>query len=255
MKAIKIILGLLIAIIVVVAIVFGVVLNKLDGIVKDAIETAGSSSLQTAVKVNNVSIKLTEGKGDISGLTIANPAGFSNNSLLSLGAVGLKLDLQSVTENVKVIKDVYVNGVVLNAEQKNISDTNIQVLIDNLKKQAGTTKSSESSSSEQDVRLMIESLRIGDSEINLVTEKYGSRKLSLPGYTQQNIGNRAQGLTPEQIGQTIMSTLLSRAKKSVKNELKSIAKEKVDEKLDEEKDRLKDKLKDKAGDKLKNLFN
>jgi hypothetical protein len=254
MKAIKIILGILVVLAVILGIVFGVVLKNLDGLVKEAIETTGSDTLQTSVNVNDVKIQLTDGKGDISGLTIANPAGFSGNSILSVGGVGLQLDLPSLTENVKVIKDIYVKGITLNAEQKDITTTNIQALIDNIKKQSSGSSSS-SSNSGDDVRLMIESLRIGDSTINLSTEKYGSRTLTLPGYSQKNIGDKTKGLTPDQIGQTIMSTLLARTKNAVKDEIKSIAKEKVDEKLDEEKDRLKDKLKDKAGEKLKGLFN
>lgn len=264
MKAIKIIAGLVIAIIVIIGILLAVTLSNLNRIVEEVIETTGSSSLQTAVNVSGVDIKLTEGHGTINGLTIANPKGYSDANVLAIGSVGLQLDLESVAEEVKVIKDVFVDGVKLRAEQKNIKDTNIQTLIDNIQTGSGkaNTNSSDSTATGEDARLMIETLRFGESEITLETENYGSRVFTLPAYSQSNIGNKSQGLTPAEVGQVIMNSLLAKVKAAVKDELENIAKDKAKEKLDKEKDRLKDKLKDKVGDnvsegdidKIKGLF-
>ncbi len=257
MKVVKIILGLVAVLVIVVGgfLFFG--LSQINTIVKEAIEIVGTDTLKTSVKVNAVDIELLEGKGSLKGFSIANPKGFSGNNIVSVGDIGLQIDIESIPKDVKVIKEVYIDAIALRAEQKNITDTNIQALIDNLESSSsGSTESSSSSSSESaDVRLMIESFRIGDSSIALETEKFGGRTVKLPGYTQKNIGDKKNGLTPEQISQTIMDGLLARAKKAVKSELENLLKgeleAKAKEKLEEAKQKATDKLQEKLGDKIK----
>ncbi len=262
MKAIKIIAGLLIVLVIAVSGVLFFGLSKINGIVEEVIETVGSKTLQTAVSVNAVDIVLLEGRGNVKGFTVANPKGFSNNSVISVGDVGLQIDIGSITKDVKVIKEIYIDAIALRAEQKNITDTNIQALINNLKSSASsstaqaTTEKNESGGS--NVRLMIESLRIGDSSIALETENFGGRTVSLPGYTQKNIGDKTKGLTPEQISQVIMDSVLTRAKQAVKKELEGLlksalaakAKEKLDAKVEKVKQEATTKLQEKLGDKV-----
>ena len=262
MKAIKIIVGVLIVLIIAVSGVLFFGLSKINGIVEEVIENIGSKTLQTAVNVNAVDIVLLEGKGSVKGFTVANPKGFSNNNVISVGDVGLQIDIESITKDVKVIKEVYIDAIALRVEQKNITDTNIQALINNLKSSASSstaqTTSANNESGGSNVRLMIERLRIGDSSIDLETENFGGRTVSLPGYTQKNIGDKTKGLTPEQISQVIMDSVLTRAKQAVKKELKSLlksdlaakAKEKLDAKVEEVKQEATTKLQEKLGDKV-----
>jgi hypothetical protein len=271
MKAVKIILGLIVVIIIAVSGVLFFGLSKINGIVEEVIETVGSKTLQTAVNVSAVDIVLLEGKGSVKGFTVANPKGFSNNNVISVGDVGLQIDIESLTKNVKVIKEVYIDAIALRAEQKNLTDTNIQALIDNLKSSTGSSTAKTSNASKEaggpDVRLMIESLRVGDSSIALETERFGGRTVKLPGYTQKNIGDKTKGLTPDQISQVIMDSILTRAKQAVKKEVEALvkseitdkAKEKVDAEVERAKGQLQEKLGDKVNtgdiDKLKGLFN
>lgn len=262
MKAIKIIVGLIIVLIIAVSGVLFFGLSKINGIVEEVIETVGSKTLQTAVNVSAVDIVLLEGRGSVKGFTVANPKGFSNNSVISVGDVGLQIDIESITKDVKVIKEVYIDAIALRAEQKNITDTNIQALINNLKSSSSSSTVQNTSATKKsggpEVRLMIESLRIGDSSIALETENFGGRTVNLPGYTQKNIGDKAKGLTPEQISQVIMDSILTRAKQAVKKELEGLlkselaakAKEKLDAKVEEAKQEATTKLQEKLGDKV-----
>ena len=262
MKAIKIIVGILIVLVIAVSGVLFFGLTKINEIVEEAIETVGSDTLQAAVNVDAVDIILLEGRGSVKGFSIANPTGFSNNNIISVGDVGLQIDIGSITKDVKVIKEVYIDSIALRAEQKNITDTNIQALINNLKSSSNTSTtqatSADKKSADSDVRLMIESLRIGDSSIDLETEKFGGRTISLPGYTQNNIGDKTTGLTPEQISQAIMDSVLTRAKQSVKKELEGLlkgelaakAKEKLAAKVEEVRQEAAAKLQEKLGDKV-----
>ncbi|MEO0443716.1 MAG: hypothetical protein AAFZ92_08265 [Pseudomonadota bacterium] len=263
MKLLKIGLGLLLALLVILGIFVAIAFNNLNVIVEEMIETSGTETLKTAVNVAAVDIALIEGKGAINGIAVDNPGGYSNDKILTVGSVGVQLDVQSLTKDVIVIKEAYVDGVEFLAEHKNLTDTNIQALFDNLPKGKDTANTASSSpSSSADVRLMIESLRVGESKIKLATEQYGGRQFTLPSYVQTNIGNKATGLSPDQIAQAIMSSLLSRAKNAVKTQAKVIAKEALDKELDEQKrilknkatDKLKEKISPEDIDTLKSLF-
>jgi hypothetical protein len=66
--------------------------TNLNWFVKNAIEHYGSQATKTSVRVASVSIKPTEGKGAIEGLTVTNPKGFTSARALSLGSIMVKID-------------------------------------------------------------------------------------------------------------------------------------------------------------------
>lgn len=245
MKTLKIIIALLVLLALLAGGAIYYLVNNINRIVEGVIESEGSAALQTRVAVGGVDIQLLEGKGGINSLTIANPKGFSNNDLFTLGNAGIQLDTQTITKPVKVIKNIAIAGVVLRAEQKGISDTNLKTLLDNIneKTSPNAKQGNDNSQTKQDIRLMVESLQFGESKILLETEQYGGRTITLPAYSQSNIGDKQTGLTPEQLSEAIVSNMLRKAEKAVKRELREAAKDKVEEKL-------KDKLKEELGDKI-----
>ena len=263
MKAGRIIVSGLVAIVAIIAIAVVVVLGNLNSIVKTAIETVGTDTLKTNVSVAEVDIVLTEGKGAISGLNIANLPGFSGGNIVGIGGVGLQIDTASITSEVKVIKDVFLEGVELKVDHKGLVDTNVQALIDNLP--SGSSEPAPEPAAEPepgaDVLLAINSVRVGETKIALSSEKWGDRTVTLPGYTQTNIGSAEQGVTPGEVGTIVMKEMLSRAQKAVVKDLKKLAKSEVEDKL---KEKLKDELKNNEAlqdleqkidkDKLKSLF-
>jgi hypothetical protein len=251
MKIVKIIVVVLVLLAAVVAGVVFYGLNNLNGFVEEIIENTGSKLTQTAVGVGSVDIKLLEGSGAIYSLSIANPKGYSANSLFSAKSVALKLDIESLTKPVKVINKVSVGEISLRAEQKNLKDTNIQTLLDNLQS-ASAAKPSASNGGSQDVRIMIERLTFAETIIDLQTEKFGGKTLTLPSFSLTNIGDKKTGLTPEQAGQTIIKQLLSKVKDAVKAELTKMVKDEAKEQL---KEKLQETLQDQLStDKLKSLF-
>ncbi len=250
MKIVKISVSIVLVLLIVAAILFGFVFSQLNSLVETVIERAGTTITQTAVRVDAVDIALREGKGEITGLSIANPQGFSRSDLLQVGDVGLQLDVASLLTPVKVVEQVYINGVQLRAEQKKVTQTNIQALIENLSASLPATNAKSSAAtaekSEEDaIRLMIKQLAVGESRLLLETEKWGSRTLTLPAYQQADIGDPNTGLSPEQLGNVIVDTLLKRAKNALEVELRTLAKSEVDARLQEEKAKLQGKIDEK----------
>ncbi len=250
MKAVKIIIAIVVLIAVVVAGVVFYGLSQLNGFVEQVIETTGTELTQTNVGVGSVDIKLSEGRGAIYSLSIANPEGYSDNALFATQSIDLSLDIESLTAPVKIVKAVNIGEISLLAEQKNIKDTNIQALLDNLQK-ANTSEPATSSNS-PDVRLMIEKVTVAASVIDLQTEKFGGKQITLPSFTLTNIGDKKTGLTPEQAGKAITQQLFSKVKAAVKAELSQIVKDSAKDKL---KETLETKIKENIStDKLKSLF-
>lgn len=233
MKLVKIVVGILLFMIVLVVIVFTVFLNNLNPLIKEAIEIVGSDTLSTSVTVGSVDIKLKEGKGVIKKIAISNPEGYSANKLAIIDDVGLQIDVESLNKDVKVIKEVYIDGIELLAEQKNIKDTNIQSLLDNMWHNKGSSTSSKVSgdASKQSIRFMIESLRIGESKIQLLSQNLGERIITIPAYSEKNLGSKTKGLSPNEMSALIVSSIMSKAKDAVSQKIKKATGEKLRETL------------------------
>jgi hypothetical protein len=251
MKAIKIIVSIVVLLGVVIAGVTYYAFQNVNGFVEQIIEKTGSEMTQTAVGVGSVDLKLLEGAGAIYNLSIANPKGYSANSLFVAKSISLALDIESLTQPVKVIKSVNVGEISLLAEQKNIKDTNVQALLNNMQKAAGSAAKA-SDKSKSDVLIAIKKITFSATTIDLQTEKFGGKAITLPSFSLTNIGTAKKGVTPEQAGQQITQQLMAKVKAAVKQELSSLL---TDKAKDELKSQLKDKLKESiSSDKLKSLF-
>lgn len=260
MKVVKILLGLVVVTAIVLAVVFAVVLGNINQIVKDVVQEQGSKIAKVPVTLASVDITLENGRGQLSGLQIANPAGYSTPYAIQMGSIVLQIDTATVLQNekVKVIKNITINQAKVIAEQsaKSFTRTNLQDLSDKLS--AGSSSAGADSKSDQgsDVRLMVEQFNFTNGNVRLVSQQFGERTIKMPDIKLRNIGDKKNGLTPEQLGQAVMGPILAQVKKYAQKELTKIAKDKAKEKL---KSKLEEKLLkklgggDKASDKLNKL--
>ncbi|GAA6152923.1 AsmA family protein [Pseudoteredinibacter isoporae] len=255
MKALKILIGLIVLVVIAVVVIGMLFLNNINQLTVDTVQDQGSQLLKTEVKLQAANIELTKGKGSLQNLTVANPSGFSQANALEMGAVTLQIDPESLLGDVKVIKEISVDGARLLAEQKNLKDTNLQALLDNIQQSAGPTEDTAPAEPGPEVRLMVEKFRFTNGQLNLKSAQFGERTINLPTIALDNIGDKTTGLTPEQLGQAVVAPLLEQVKAAVTKELTELAKDKAEEKL---KEKLKEKLSDKIGgeavDKLKSIF-
>jgi hypothetical protein len=81
-------------------------LNNLDGLVKRAIEVAGTNALATDVRVSSVSVDLANGSATLSGFSIANPPGFSDEDMVRFDELYLAIDLASLNTDVIRINSI-----------------------------------------------------------------------------------------------------------------------------------------------------
>lgn len=257
------------------------VFSNLDDLIKDAIETYGSQATQTSVRVESVNMRLTEGAGSVSGLTIANPKGFSMPLAFSLGEIRLGIDLQSLQQEPYVINEITVIAPEIFVEINKDNKINLNVLKNNLLASIPSADKTAGVKSEETAvvgpRLIIRNIKFADGLIKAKVAALGDKeyKLKLPHIEMTNLGG-SKGLTPTELTSEIISRLSDQAVKQVKKrvidarleKIKAEAKAKLEAKkaearakLDAEKARLeamketkKQELRKKVKDKLKGLF-
>jgi hypothetical protein len=227
------------------------VFTNLDAIVKAAIEKVGSQTTQTAVHVDNVKIKLTDGAGTISGLTIGNPKGFDARSAFALGAIETQIDIASLTKQPIVIDQVIVRKPQVFYEMNKDRQGNLNELYKNISASTGGGAPSQTAAKGSEPKIIIRHFQLADAtvEANVVplNAKYS---LKLPTIQLENLGGK-NGATPSEIAKQVLDTITQRALAVVKQAgidekvqaLKSKVQGTVGTKAREAEGRVKEKLK------------
>jgi len=248
----KAILGIFVILIIAVAGGVYYVATNLDTIVKTAIEKYGSETTQTAVKVDNVLIKLTQGSAAINGLTIANPDGFSLPYAFSLGRIATDIDVDKTNKELIAVELINISAPQVFYEINADRQGSLNVLKDNLGSSSDAPSSSSDSPSDSTqsapIKIHIARFLLEDAKLHakVAPLKDKTYNLKLPTLELTDLNG-----TPEQISEQILSQVIDHAKKEIQkqgldkelNALKSKAQEQADAKLKAEEEKARNKLK------------
>jgi uncharacterized protein involved in outer membrane biogenesis len=191
-----------IAVLVVVIVGAGVFLfSNLDKIVEAGIETAGTSTLGTAVEVESVELDLVGGTASIYGFSIANPTGFSNASMVSFEELSVSINLQNTSGD-----QIHINSVVARSPfvlyESVDGETNVDAVSARFDSEEEVAEESDDSAA---INLIIDSIVIEDIQATLISG-------FLPEPVDVGLGdirlNDLEG-SPDDIASEIMSPLLA----------------------------------------------
>jgi uncharacterized protein involved in outer membrane biogenesis len=191
-----------IAVLVVVIVGAGVFLfSNLDNIVEAGIETAGTSTLGTAVEVESVELDLVGGTASIYGFSIANPTGFSNASMVSFEELSVSINLQNTSGD-----QIHINSVVARSPfvlyESVDGETNVDAVSARFDSEEEVAEESDDSAA---INLIIDSIVIEDIQATLISG-------FLPEPVDVGLGdirlNDLEG-SPDDIASEIMSPLLA----------------------------------------------
>ena len=217
MKPGRIVLGVGLVVLAVAAFAVYYVVTSLDGMVRTAIEQYGSEILGTSVRVSSVSLELTEGKGTIRGLRVANPDGFPSGDTVSFGEIALGLDVSSLGSRdpiVITLIDVAEPAVSLVMDARGKS--NLQVIQENTARYAsgsqgaGAPSGSEEASSEGPPTLLaIRKLVVEGGRLAADLTAVGGERseVELPPLRLSNVGGN-KGAPPGELGTTVASAFI-----------------------------------------------
>ena len=243
MKISKIIL--IVAGVVLLAVAGGVfyVMTNLDSIVKAAIEKYGSEAAKTAVRVSSVAIHLTAGEGEINGLTVANPHGFSSPHVFSLGKIKIKIDVHSVTKSPIIIDELHIASPQIEYELNQELASNILVLKKNIQASAVSSKKQavEEKTAGKEIKIVIKKLVMDSGTIEARTGLYLNKpqSVTLKHFEMTNIGGR-DGASPSKIAEDILTALVEQVGVDVAQA--GLEKYGVDKKVNKEVDRAVNRL-------------
>ncbi len=244
MKVGRSILIVFVALVVIVVGVVAYVLTSLDSIVEAAIEKYGSQVTQTDVRVSGVKIRLTEGSGAISGLTVGNPRGFSDPNVFSLGNISTKINIDSLTQDTIVIDEIAISAPQVFYEINKSGQSNINELKENMAGSSKKTEAKEEPAKEGEVKLIINRLVIEGGEISAkVAALDKDLSAKLPRIVLTDIGKKQGGATAAEVAEQVLGVLIAKVGPAV-------AQLGVDKYLGKTVDQVKEELSKKVGQDL-----
>ncbi len=204
------------------AIALYLLVGNLDKILKGAIEGAGSELLGVPVTVASVELDLKSGTGQISGITVANPAGYQAVNAFQMDMIRLGLDLGSLKKQPIVIKELNIQSPTVDLEVNEQGSSNMQTLIDNIKKNSAKTDekaaeeqpSQEETGEKEPVKLSFTRLAITGVTVNGVVPGQEPTQVVLPDIVRENVGG-SEGLTPAQVGGVIIGDIAAQSLQAV----------------------------------------
>ena len=233
--------------VVVAGIALYLLVGNLDKILKGAIEGAGSELLGVPVTVASVELDLKGGTGQISGITVANPAGYQAINAFQMDMIRLGIDLGSLNKQPIVIKELNIQSPTVELEVNEQGGSNMQVLIDNINKNSAKTDakaaeeqpSQEETGEKEPVKLSFNKLAITGVTVNGVVPGQEPTQVVLPDMVRENVGG-SEGLTPAQVGGVIIGDIAAQS-------LQAVVEKKLSEKVEEAAQGLLNDLKKKLG--------
>ena len=213
----KCIIFIVLALVLVIAGTAVYVLTDLDSIVKAAIEKYGSRATKTAVKVSSVKIRLRDGEGAVLGLKVANPAGFSFPSIITLDNIAVQIEVNSVTSRPIVVDNILISGPEVFYEMKENGTTNVDVMKKNLTASGPPPEGQPQKSSKgKEITLSVRKLVIEKGRVHVHIAKLVDKPytVDLPRLELADIGKHG-GVTPAEIARITATTLAEETAKAV----------------------------------------
>lgn len=246
--------------------------SNINNLIVEAVETYLPPITKTQVSLDSSNVSFLSGEGGLSGLRIGNPEGYKSQELFKLNSINVAIDLDTLTQDVIVIKRIDILTPELTYEKGGPAGSNVEQLVRNIKSSTAAKGKEErpaAAAAEKDVgqgpakgtekKVIIDLVSIRDGKVNAVLPLVDqSVQVGLPEISIRNIGRNTGGVTPEEAMKTVMGNVLVLANKAVAvplDELKGKVVDKVQEELGKKVPGVGDSLKGgDVGKKLKGMF-
>ena len=213
----KLLLGIAIVVLLVIAGGAWWLYSSLDSVVASAIRKYGSQITGVTVKLSSVKIVPADGTASLRGLVVGNPKDFKTEHALSLGEISMKLDIGSLTKDVVLVKEISIikpdvsyeyasGGSNLDAIKHNVD----RYVAENL---GGKNESKDKGSGK---KFIIENFYVKDGKANVSADilKSKTTSVTLPDLHLRDIGKKSNGATAGEVTKEVMSALTQSVTKS-----------------------------------------
>jgi hypothetical protein len=180
--------------------------GNVDRLVQQAIARYGSAITGAPVSVATVRLDATNGRGELRGLRVGNPAGFKTPYALQADRIELELDLSTLASEVVVIRRIAVIApdVIYEKGERHTNFDALQAHIATAVGQAANTGPGK--------KLIVQELVVRNARAQASAAFMGGKTVSvtLPDLQLRDLGKAEGGLTPAQLGQRIAGAMEKR---------------------------------------------
>jgi hypothetical protein len=219
----------------------------LGSIVKAGVNSFGPKLTQTKVVLAGAHISPLTGSGNLSGLAVGNPKGWSDANAFYLGKINLDLEPFSVFGDHIVINELIIDQPEFLYETKIIS-SNIKDLLKNIEQFTGQGGEEPTSKSGKPIKFVLKKFRLSNGTVSLGVGP-AAIPLPLPPIAMDNLGVEEGGITPDQLASVVMKRVLGSIVQATAHELTKSGSTSGAAAVEAVKDAAK-----KTGDSLKKLF-
>lgn len=214
--AIKVIVALVVLIVLAVVGLLVLGITQIDAIAKQAIERGGTYAMQVETTVDTVDVRIRGGTASMSGLNIANPAGFDTPHFLRMGESDASLDLGTINSETLVMPSITLTGIDVILD-KGASPSNYNTILNSLKRfeSKDTGGGDAPPPSEGGKKLVIDSLMLRDINIRVanmpgISLAVGDVAVNIPEIELRDVG-KEKSMTTAEVINLVVKTVLAAA--------------------------------------------
>jgi len=237
--------------VVAVAALLFVSLGSIDKLIQGGIEKYGSEMTKADITLDKVSVNLTNGQASLQGLSVGNPEAFETEYLTHLDEIRVSLDLNSITSDPVVVKEILIQNPVFIYEMAP-GGTNLDAILRNVRDYVGEGARETQQGKTTGPKMIINDVYIRNGTVSVSLKGMKGKKMlttPLPEIHLQDIGKKEGGATSGEVAEKIIAGVRSSA-------VSAVAKLNLDTVVDKTKQTgtaIKEGLGE-AGEKLKGLF-
>ncbi|MBE6443380.1 MAG: AsmA family protein [Alphaproteobacteria bacterium] len=195
----------------------------LEPLVKGAVHKFGTQVVGTEVVLNGFKFHPLDGEVEITGLTVANPDGYTAPNLLSLGRIFVKLDVKSLLSNTIIVENVEVDKPEITYEMPDFSTSNVMQIQQNIAKNTSSTTPKEETVVEEEVeegepkepkKVIIKKVLVEGGSLSAITPLQTNNTaltLVMPAVELVGIGEDKHSLTIQESIVTVFNKILFNA--------------------------------------------
>jgi hypothetical protein len=203
----KILLFLAVGFLVVAVGLYVGVMYFLGSIVKAGVNNLGPQLTQTKVVLDGATLSPLTGSGTLTGLSVGNPAGWSEGNAFSLGKVHVDIKPMSIFGDHVVINEITIDRPEFMYETKIVS-SNIQELLKNIEKFTGGGETKAKTSDGKQMKFVLKKFRMTNAKATLGVGPT-ALPVPLPGLSLDNLGEAEGGITADELAGVLVKNVLS----------------------------------------------
>jgi hypothetical protein len=214
-----------------------IIYERLDLVVKIALEHYGPDVTGTSVKVGDVEISPRSGRGRLKNLEIGNPPGFSAPRAARFGDVIVEVEAATIRSPVVHVQAIGIEAPVIVYERGD-KTTNLDIIARNIESYTRRAGEGETSAPAGDAsgkrRFIIDRLLIRGAKVTMTSPALRGQGVTfdLPEVELRDIGKRQGGVTASQAASIVTNAVIARIAQRVLSNIDLLRKGGVEGALD-----------------------